>query len=162
MRTSLRTVRLLTIAHAALWLPNCKHAEDRPEEPSAPEIVMRSDAGKRTSRPDDAGSDLAMGPAKPADFPDGVPIYPGSTVNLGGRSKGPGKPSWSLTVTTSDSRSEAAARYPGLLRGFEKVTELDLGDSTLSSWRSAAYDMTLMIGTGADARTRVTVNVASR
>jgi hypothetical protein len=122
------------------------------------------DAGKRTITlgGDGGGSGLLMGPTKPVDFPKDIPLYPGSTVALGGRSTGTGKPSWSLTVTTADSKDQAIARYRELLSGFEKVTDLNMGDAMLSIWRSAAYDMTLMIGTAADGKTTVTLNVASK
>ncbi len=121
------------------------------------------DGGKRTiALGGDGGGGLVMGSTKPVDFPKDIPLYPGSTVTLGGRSTGAGKPSWSLTVTTPDSKDQAVARYKELLSGFDKVTDLNMGDAMLSIWRSAAYDMTLMIGTAADAKTTITLNVASK
>src|SRR5271165_1414009 len=131
MGTLLRFARVLCIAHATLLLEGCKTDEDRAREQFAAEIARGDVASKRPIRLDGGGG-LAMGPTTPADFPSEVPIYPGSTPILGGRSTGPGKPSWSLTMTTPDSKDQATARYKSLLQGFDKVSDLNMGESALS------------------------------
>jgi len=170
MRTALRLACVLSAAQFALPALGCKTAEDRNREQAldqtAADLVQAArDAGKRTIRlgGDAGGSGLLTGPAKPDDFPKDIPIYPGSTVILGGRSTGTGKPSWSLSMTTVDSKDQAIARYKDLLSGFEKVSDLNMGDAALSIWRSPAYDMTLMVGTTPGTRTTtITLNVASK
>lgn len=169
MRTTLRLACVLLAAPCALPIQGCKSTAERARDQALDQAAMEAfqaieDAGRRTIRlGGDGGGGLVTGPTKPDDFPTDVPIYPGSTVILGGRSKGTGKPSWSLSVTTGDSRDVAIARYKELLRGFEKLSNLNMGDAALSIWRNAAYDMTLMVGTTPGANTTtITLNVASK
>jgi len=169
MRTSLRLACAISVVSLALPSAACKSAEDRAREQGVAYVLAPHEAGPEAEKRTivvggDAGrgSGLVMGSTKPEDFPEDIPIYPGSTVTLGGRSARADKRSWSLTVTTGDSRAQAAARYKELLAGFEKVSDLDMGDASLSIWRSAAYDMTLMIGTADNAKTTITLNVASK
>jgi hypothetical protein len=166
MRTSLRLACVLSAASAALLAlapAGCKSSQDGARGP------VESQAGPQaTTRTITLGGDggggggLAMSQTKPDDFPKDIPMYPGSTVTLGGRSTGTGRRSWTLTATTGDTRDQAASRYKDILSGFEKVTDLNMGDTALSIWRSAAYDMTLMIGSAADGKTTITLNVASK
>jgi len=170
MRSSPRLARwpwVASVAQIALLPAGCKTIQDRDREAVASAVASAvdggtADGGRPASRGDGGGIGLRMGTTKPDDFPADIPIYPGSTVALGGRSTGPGKPSWSLTVKTDDSKDQAIARYQQVLGGFQKVTDLNMSDAVLSIWRSAAYDMTLMIGTAADGKTTITLNVASK
>jgi hypothetical protein len=167
MRTSLPIACVFSAVSFALPSAGCKTAQDRVREEADLQVLAAIEAGSaKLSTPPGGdgggGGGLAMGPTKPEDFPKDIPIYPGSVVRLGGRSTGAGRPSWSLTVTTGDSRERAAARYKEILIGFEKVTDLNMGDAVLSIWRNPAYDMTLMIGTAADSKTTITLNVASK
>lgn len=167
MRTSRRLALRLALAipmgQLALWVPGCKINGERPRElgPPPPGGIFSQtlDGGKRGID----GGGMVLVQAMPDDFPKDIPLYPDSTVALGGRVTGPGgKPSWSLTVTTADPKQQAITRYAAVLKGFEKGVDLDMGDSELSVWKNAAYDVIVMYGTSVDGKTTVTLNVASK
>jgi hypothetical protein len=109
----------------------------------------------------DAGG-MVLGPTMPDDFPADIPLYPDAGFTIGGRSTAAGKPTWSVTVETSDSKEQVMSEYRRALSAFQSLSNLDLGDSALSVWRNDSYDLILMIGRGTDGKTTVTIDAASR
>ena len=109
----------------------------------------------------DAG--MVYGSAIPDDFPRTLRLYPGGRVTLGGaQTISFGKRAWSLTVETPDPKDRVLAFYRANLPGFEPASDIDLGDSDLTVWRSPAMDLDLLIGRGADGKTTVTLDVEER
>jgi hypothetical protein len=108
-------------------------------------------------------SGMVYGPTIPDDFPRALRLYPGGRVTLGGvQALTSGKRGWSLTVETADSKERVLAFYRSHLAGFEAASDIDLGDSDLSVWRSPGMDLDLLIGRGADGKTTVTLDVEER
>jgi hypothetical protein len=103
----------------------------------------------------------------PDDFPKTVPVYPGAIVNLAGRSAGAqGKPAWTLSLETGDEQAKVVAFYASGLAAsaaaFKKNSDLNLGDTQMSVWQSAPYDVTLMITAGAENQTTITMTVSGK
>jgi hypothetical protein len=109
----------------------------------------------------DAGA-MVLERTMPADFPNDIPLYPDAGFTIGGRAIAAGKPTWSVTVETSDTKEQVMSEYQRTMGGFRMLSDLDLGDSVLSTWRNEAYDVILLVGRGADGKTTVTVNAAAR
>jgi hypothetical protein len=106
---------------------------------------------------------IVLTSAAPDDFPPTLRLYPGARVTLGGKEPTPtGRRSWTLTVETADSKDQVRAFYRANLPGFTAASDIDLGDSALSVWRSDAFDLELVVGKGADGKTTVTLDVAER
>jgi hypothetical protein len=106
---------------------------------------------------------MVYGPAIPDDFPKTLRIYPGGRVTLGGlQTLASGKHGWSLTVETPDPKERVLDFYVKNLPGFTLASDIDLGDSDLSVWRSPAMDLNLLVGRGADGKTTVTLDPVER
>jgi hypothetical protein len=106
---------------------------------------------------------LTLTAAMPDDFPPTLRIYPGSHVTLGGKQTTPvGKRSWSLTVETADPKEAVRAYYKANMPGLTPTSDIDLGDSELSVWRSDTLDVDLVVGRGADGKTTVTLDAVER
>jgi hypothetical protein len=99
----------------------------------------------------------------PEDFPPLLALYPGARVTLGGKQlTSIGKRSWSVTVETPDSRDKVRAYYKASLAQFVPMSDVDLGESALSTWRTPALDLNLVVGKGNDGKTTVTLDVVER
>jgi hypothetical protein len=116
----------------------------------------------------DAGT-VALGEnAKiPDDFPKTVPLYPGAKVNMAARSAGDkGKPAWSLSLESGDEQPKVVAFYASNMTAsagaFKKGSDLALGDTQMTVWQGAQFDVTLMISAGADNQTAISMTVAGK
>ncbi len=106
---------------------------------------------------------MVLTPSVPDDFPAALPVYPDSRVTLGGRQlTATGKRSWSLTTETADAKDRVGAYYRDSLPGFAFLSDIHLGDTSLSVRRSDAYDLDLVVGKGSDGKTTVTLDVVER
>jgi hypothetical protein len=61
-----------------------------------------------------------------------------------------------------DAKEKVRAFYASSLPGFERTSDVDLGDSALTVWRSDTLDLELVVGKGNDGKTTVTLDVAER
>jgi len=103
----------------------------------------------------------------PDDFPKTVPLYPGAKVNMAARSAGDkGKPAWSLSLEVGDEQPKVVAFYasgmPASAGAFKKGSDLALGDTQMTVWQGAQFDVTLMISASADSHTAITMTVAGK
>ncbi len=153
------------ILAAALLAGGCRRAREKAEERAIERQTggaVQISGGNVTLRID--GGTVAVGAnAKvPASFPAEVPVYPGARVGMAAESSQNGKTGWSLTLETGDARDKVSAFYRSSLAGFKQSSVLDLGDAEMSVWQGDRYDVTLMIATGADQKTTLTMTVASQ
>jgi len=163
---SLPVVLLATLAAST----GCKSSHDKPQErPAATETpgqLTMMDGGLTLMT--DAGLVAFGGVAKvPADFPKTVPVYPGVKVNMAAHATGAkGKPAWSLSLETGDEQPKVVAFYASSFTAsagkFTKASDLAMGDTQMTVWQSADYDVTLMISAGAESQTTITMTVAGK
>jgi hypothetical protein len=142
----------------------CKRQEPGGQQRAIVELATVPDAGVHGVRgADDAATTLIpLTHSWPDDFPADIPIYPDAGFTLGGRSTAAGKPTWSVTVETEDSKEQVLSEYRRMFGAFAMLSELEMGLASLSVWRNDSYDVILTIGRGADAKTTVTLNVSQR
>jgi len=165
-------VALLAFTAVAAASSGCKSAAERArekaeekaiEQQTGGQVTLNHDKGTMTIVTDGGEMQLGVGSSIPADFPKSVPVYPGAKVELAAKSTGAnGKPAWSVQLETGDAKDKVLAFYRSGLTGFTKATDMDMGDSAMSVWQSPQYDVTLLIGAGADQKTSITLNAASK
>jgi hypothetical protein len=158
MRSASAAVALAAVMGA---MCGCKSQEAGAQQRAIVELSAAPDAGPQLAR-DAATTLIALTHAWPDDFPSDIPIYPDAGFTLGGRSTAMGKPTWSVTVETDDSKEQVLAEYRRMFGAFAMLSQLDMGPSSLSVWRNDSYDVILTIGRGTDAKTTVTLNVSKR
>lgn len=178
----MRAMRLLDAAASLVSLPvvvlfavlaasaGCKSSHDKAQErPAATETpgqLTMMDGGLTLMT--DAGL-VALGDVAkvPADFPRTIPVYPGAKVNMAAHATGAkGKPAWSLSLETGDEQAKVVAFYASSLTAsagkFTKASDLAMGDTQMTVWQSAEYDVTLMISAGTENQTTITMTVAGK
>jgi hypothetical protein len=154
------------VASLALETAACKRAAERMEEKAierqtGAEVHLDSKGGTMTFA-SDAGTLVAgAGTKVPDDFPKAIPLYPGAKVDLAAKANDPkGKPAWTLTLETGDSKDQVVAYYKAKMTGFNNASDMSLGDTDMSVWRSADYNVTLMVNTAGNQKTAITITAA--
>jgi hypothetical protein len=155
---------------AALATTGCKSSHDKPESqhvvPAVDGKLAIVDGGMALVT--DAGV-LSFGSISsiPEDFPKALPIYPGTKVDMATRTAAAhGKIAWSLSLETGDEQPKVVAFYGSAMTasagGFTKASDLAMGDTQMTVWQSAQYDVTLMIAKGAENETTISMTVNSK
>jgi hypothetical protein len=158
MRTTRGCVALAALLGATP--AGCKSERAGGEGPKIEIVPIRPPDAAPGLAPDAGG--MVLGRTMPADFPTDIPLYPDAGFTIGGRATAAGKPTWSVTVETGDTKEQVISQYHRMMGSFRMLSDLDLGESALSTWRSDAYDVILVVGRGADGKTTVTINAAAR
>jgi hypothetical protein len=165
-----RLAAVVLIAVASFACKSNKNSQDRTAAAAASQaagqiqlveggLVMFTDAGS-----------VALGTNSkiPDDFPETIPIYPGARVNMASRSTAQGKLAFSLSLETGDAQPTVVAYYAkgmAAAKGagaFTRGSDLALGDTQMTVWQSARYDVTLMISAEADNGTAITMTVTGK
>jgi len=156
------------VASLALETTACKRAAERMEEKAierqtGAQVNLDSKGGTMTFT-SDAGTFVAgAGTKLPDDFPKGIPVYPGAKVDMAAKANNPkGKPAWTLTLETGDSKDQVVAYYKAKMAGFKNASDMSLGDTDMSVWQSADYDVTLMVNSAANQKTAITISAAGK
>jgi hypothetical protein len=169
MRTSPRAGLAFSVAClvAASSLA-CKSAKQRAEEreieqTTGGQVHVDPDKGVITVQGEGGTATVSLGPKVPDDFPKNVPVYPGAKVDLASKANGNnGKPGWSLTLETPDPPDKVASFYRANMTGFVLASDLDMGESKVLTWQSAAMDANVMATKTLDEKTSITLNVAGK
>ena len=112
-------------------------------------------------RPDDGGP--VIGAQLPDDFPKEIPLYPGGRLVAAAKSTGPqGRPAWSVTLETGDTKDRVVDFYKNGMPAFRLATSMDMGDTGMCVWQGSQYDATLMATVGADHKTTATLTAAGK
>jgi hypothetical protein len=172
----IRTMRLpglatfLVNATLLLAVTGCKSSHDKAQERAAtsevPGQLQLIDGGLTLTT--DAGVIALGGGSKvPDDFPKTIPVYPGAKVDLSAHATGAkGKPAWSLSLETGDEQAKVVSFYTSAMTSsagkFTKASDLPMGDTEMTVWQSAEYDVTLMISGGAESQTTILLTVAGK
>jgi hypothetical protein len=147
----------------------CKSSREKAVERAAEEQsgqVQLTEAGITMTT--DAGA-VTLGPGSkiPDDFPKTVPVYPGAKVNMAARSAaGKDRATWSLSLETGDEQPKVVAFYASSMSAsvgkFTKGSDLPLGDTQMTVWQSAQFDVTVMISAGAESQTTITETISAK
>lgn len=156
------------VASLALETTACKRAAERMKEKAIERQtggqVNIDSKGGTTIITSDAGTFVAGNGTKvPDDFPKTIPVYPGAKVDLAAKANNPnGKPAWTLTLETGDSKDQVVAFYEAKMTGFKNASDMSLGDTDMSVWQSAGYDVTLMVNAAGNRKTAITISAAGK
>lgn len=162
LSASLPLVLLATLA-------GCKSSHDKAEERPAPietpGRLQLTEGGLTLTT--DAGVVMLGSTKVPDDFPKTIPVYPGAKVNMAAHTAGAkGKPAWSLSLETGDEQSKVVSFYTSGMTAspgkFAKASDLAMGETQMTVWQSADYDVTLMISAGGENQTTITMTVAGK
>jgi hypothetical protein len=167
---SIASVVMIASLPALLGSAGCKSAKDKAAARAAstetPGELQLVDGGLILIN--EAGT-VALGENTkiPDDFPKAIPVYPGARVNMAAHAPGgQGKGAWSLSLETGDDQPTVVAYYAktmGASAGaFKKGSDLALGDTQMTVWQGAQYDVTLMISASPDSQTAITMTVAGK
>ena len=165
MRTSSPLLAAALVLTSALALTGCKRISEKVEEKAIQnqtggQVDLQN--GSLTIK-SDAGTVVVGTSSKlPDDFPKAVPVYPGAKVEMAAKSSQNGKTVWSLTLETGDAHDKVAAFYKSGMSAFKETSSMKMGDSDMNVWQSAQYDVTLMVATGSDQKTTLSMTVASK
>jgi hypothetical protein len=171
LAASLVAVSLPVVVIATLGAATgCKSSHDKAQERAAatevPGQLQLTDGGLTLTS--ESGV-IALGETSkvPDDFPKNVPVYPGAKVDMAAHRTGAkGKPAWSLSLETGDEQAKVVAFYTSGMTAsagkFTKASDLAMGDTQMTVWQSADYDVTLMISAGAENQTTILLTVAGK
>jgi hypothetical protein len=167
MRTARPLASCAVAVSLALAPSACKRASERAEERAIEQQTgdqVRVDSEKQTvTVGNDAGSLVSsLGSKVPDDFPKVVPIYPGGKPMIAAKSSNPqGKPAWSVTLETDDTKDKVVAYYKANMSGLKLASDMDMGQTDMSIWQSPQYDVTLMVSE-ADQKTTIIVSATGK
>ena len=159
---------LIVVAALAVPSMGCKRLAERAEERAIEkgtggQVQIDDQKGTFTVVTDAGTVTMGSSATLPDDFPRSVPIYPHATPSFAAKSRdGKGKAAWSVMLETADSKDQVAAFYKSSLTGFTQASTMDMGQSTMSVYQSAKYDVSLMIASESKVKTAITLSVASK
>jgi hypothetical protein len=142
---------LLALAASA---GSCSKSAPERDHGTGPQLSAQQ---RITLTPADGGSTV------PDDFPGGVPLYPGARTAIVTKSgNARGKPAWSITLESDDPKERVSSYYKANMKEFTPASEMSLADTTMSVWHNDRYDVTILVGPGANQKTEITLTVAQR
>jgi hypothetical protein len=141
-------------ASLALAPSGCRSAPERNSGGADPQVAAEERIALTTT---EGGSRI------PDDFPVSVPIYPGARTTIVTKSgNARGKPAWSVTLASDDPKERVSSYYKANMKDFTSASEMSLADTTMSVWRNGRYDVTILVGPGANQKTEIALTVAQK
>jgi hypothetical protein len=170
MRSFSVSLALAVLATSVLAPLGCKRLAERMEEKAIEkgtggQVHVNGENGTISVTNDGGTVSVGTGAKIPDDFPSTIPIYPGAKPSLAAKTSDPkGKAAWSLALETPDAKDQVVAFYKAKMSGFTAESSMDMGTTTMNVYKSAQYEVTLMVATesGSAKKTVITLNAVTK
>jgi hypothetical protein len=171
MRPSFLLPMLAVLATSAFGAAGCKRMAERMEEKgieksTGGQVHINGENGTISVTNDSGTGTVSVGTGAklPDDFPATIPIYPGAKPSLAAKTADPrGKAAWSLALETADAKDQVVAFYKAKMSGFTVESSMDMGTTSMNVYKSAQYEVTVMVATESGSKkTVITINAVTK